>query len=120
MDDRSQVRTADDDWLDAVLRDEGREHRARYLADNGFTARIATALPAPATLPAWRKPVIAVLWTVAAGGVALALPGAVADATHEVVRMLSRQPVSLADIAASVVALGMASWAAAAIALRSD
>ena len=88
------------------------------LPDDGFTARVAAALPAPATLPAWRKPAVAVLWTVAAAGLALALPGTVADVAHLVTRILAAQPFSLANITTGVVALGLASWAAAAYALR--
>ncbi len=44
----------------------GREHRAAYVADDGFTARVMARLPPPPTLPAWRRPVIVLLW--AAGG----------------------------------------------------
>ena len=53
---------ASDDWLDDVLRADGREHRADYLDDEGFTARVMSALPAVAALPAWRKPALAALW----------------------------------------------------------
>ena len=52
---------ADDDWLDAALRADGREHRAEYLDDAGFTARVMAALPAPTALPAWRKPALTLL-----------------------------------------------------------
>jgi hypothetical protein len=106
------------DWLERALCEDGREHRAGYLVDDGFTACVAAALPVPATLPAWRKPAIATLWTVAAGGIALALPGAIAGVMDEVVRVLGRQPVSMADIGAGVAVLGLASWAAAVYALR--
>ena len=112
--------TAADDWLERALGEEGRDHRAGYLPDEGFTARVAASLPPPATLPAWRRPAVAALWTVAAAGVALALPGAVADVAHQVTRLLGTQPVSLANLATGIVALGLASWAAAAYALKSD
>ena len=111
---------ADDDWLDAVLRADGREHRAAYLDDAGFTARVMAALPAPAALPAWRKPALTALWAAAGIGIALALPGTVVDFAHDVVRVILGQRVSLAGIAAGVVALGAATWGAAAIALRDD
>jgi hypothetical protein len=114
----------DDDWLDAVLRADGREHRAAYLDDAGFTAQVMAALPAPAELPAWRRPVLAALWAAVGVGIALALPGAVVDVTrevgHDAVRLLVEQRVSLAGIAAGVLALGAATWAAAAMALRED
>jgi hypothetical protein len=119
MTERFESATASgDDWVERVLRDDGGEHRAAYVADDGFTARVAAALPSPAALPAWRKPAVAALWTVAAAGLALALPGTVADVMHQVTRILAAQPVSLANIATGVVALGLASWAAAAYALR--
>jgi hypothetical protein len=109
-----------DDWLDAALREDGREHRAGYLADNGFTARVMAMLPAPAALPAWRKPALAALWTAASVGIALALPGAYTDVAHEFLRLVVGHPVSFAQIAAGVLALGIGSWAATAYALRRD
>lgn len=113
----------DDDWLDAVLRADGREHRAARVDDAGFTARVMASLPAapvPVALPAWRRRALAVLWACAGIGIALALPGAVVDVTHEVLRVIVGQPVSFAGIAAGVVALGVATWGAAAVALRDD
>jgi hypothetical protein len=109
---------ADDDWLDQALADVGREHRAAYIDDDGFTARVAAALPAPATLPAWRKPAVALLWTAAAAGVALALPPALFDLGYDAVRLLANRPVSLSNILTAMVGLGLATWAAAAVALR--
>jgi hypothetical protein len=121
MNDQIPSRTdAGDDWLDGLLRDDGREHRTDYLDDDGFTARVMSALPASATLPAWRKPVLAALWAGAGIGIALALPATVADVAHEVLRVILGQRISLTGIAAGVAALGAASWAAAAIALRYD
>jgi hypothetical protein len=111
---------ADDDWLDAVLHADGREHRAAYLDDVGFTARVMAALPAPAAMPAWRRPALALLWAVAGIGVALSLPATFADVAHDVVRLFVGHRVSLAGIAAGVVALGAATWIAAALALRED
>ena len=112
--------TADDDWLDTVLRADGREHRAAYLDDGGFTARVMAALPAPVALPAWRKPVQVVLWAIAGIGIAAALPGVVTDVAREVLRVFLGQPVSFTGIATGVVVLGAATWAAAALALRED
>lgn len=114
------VAAATDDWLERALHKAGDDHRAGYLADDGFTARVAAALPPPATLPAWRRPAVTLLWAVAASGVALALPGTVADVAQQVTRILGTHPVSLANIATGVVALGVASWAAAAYALHDD
>jgi hypothetical protein len=111
---------ADGDWLDAVLRADGREHRASYLDDDGFTASAMAALPAPATLPAWRKPALMALWAAAGIGIALALPSAAIDLAHEILNLIVGQRISITGIAAGVAALGAASWAAAAIVLRYD
>lgn len=106
-----------DDWVDALLREDGREHRDAYIEDDGFTSRVMATLPAPAVLPRWRKPALSALWASAGIGTALALPGTVADVAHEVLRVFA-QPVSVTGIAAGVVALGVATWAAAALLLR--
>jgi hypothetical protein len=111
---------ADDDWLDAVLRTEAREHRAAYIDDAGFTARVMAALPAPVALPSWRRPMLTTLWAAAGLGIAVALPGTVFDVAHDVLALILGQRVSLAGITAGVVALGVATWAAAAVALRDD
>ena len=111
---------ADDDWLDGALRAEGREHRAGYLDDAGFTARVMAALPAPAALPAWRRPAQTALWAAAGLGLALALPGTVLDVVHDVLRLIVGQRVTLGGIAAGLAALGVATWVAAAVALRDD
>lgn len=122
MTDRPPTPTDDaTDWLDAALREDGREHRAAHVDDAGFTARVMAALPAPpAAAPAWRKPALAVLWAATGVGIAFALPGAVIDASHEILRVILGQPVSLSGIAAGVAVLGAATWAAAAYALRED
>jgi len=107
-----------DDWLDAVLRDDAREHRAEHIDDAGFTARVVAALPAPASLPAWRKPAVAALWTGAAIGIAVALPGTIEGMAWEALEFVGRHPVSMANILTGLVALGFSTWAAAAYALR--
>ena len=119
-DHRSPMTDADEDWLDAMLRADGSEHRAGYLGDDGFTARVMSRLPAPVKLPAWRKPALTALWAAAGIGIALALPVTVVDVAHEILRVILGQRISLTGIAAGVAALGAASWAAAAIALRYD
>ena len=111
---------AADDWLDAALRGEGREHRSEYLADDGFTALVMAKLPPPATavLPAWRKRAVAALWTMAGIGAVAAFPGTYADVVREVFRVVAGHPVSLAQIVGGVVVLGAASWSAMVWALR--
>ncbi|MEO8675936.1 MAG: hypothetical protein ABI569_10170 [Casimicrobiaceae bacterium] len=107
-----------DDWLDAALRADARDHRGDYLADDGFTARVMATLPVPATLPAWRKRAVIGMWTVASVGIAVALPGAYADVAREFFRVVVGHPVSLAQIATGVVMLGIGSWTAMVWALR--
>ncbi len=121
MSDRANAPTDPaDDWLEAALRAEGREHRASYLVDDGFTVQVMTKLPAPApaALPAWRKRAIAGLWTMAGVGAVVAFPGMYADVAREVFRILGGHPISLAQIATGVVVLGAASWTAMVWALR--
>ena len=121
MNDRpSSTAGADDDWLDAALRAEAREHRAAYIDDAGFTARVMAALLAPAALPAWRRPMLTALWAAAGLGIAFALPGTVVDVARDVLGLVIGQRVSLAGIAAGLTTLGVATWAAAAMALRDD
>jgi len=121
MDERSLVRPdADGDFVESALRADGREHRATYLDDDGFTTRLMAALPPAAALPAWRKPALTALWAIAALGIAFALPNAFIDVAHSVLRVLIGQPVSFTGIAASIVAAGVVSWLAAAALLRDD
>ena len=99
----------DNDWLDDILRADD-----DYIADDGFTARVMSALPAPAALPKWRKPAVAVLWGVAATGLAIAAPGAAVDVAREAYRLLATVPVSIAGIAGAMAAVIAATGAAAA------
>ena len=108
------------DWLDRLLVEDGEAHRHDYVADDGFTLRMMQALPAPLTLPAWRKPVVLGLWAVAAAGVAMAMPSAMLDVGREAYRLLASQPVSLSGIAGAVVAMIALTSAAAAYTLRTN
>src|SRR5205814_9917004 len=63
------------DWLDDMLRDVGREHRADYVADDGFTQRVMAQLPEPATFPAWWRTVVVHLWVVGIGVCMFSLTG---------------------------------------------
>lgn len=112
--------TSDDDWLDAALAADVREHGTSYLDDQGFTARVMAALPAPVAVPRWRTPALVALWSAAALGTAAALPGVALDVGREAFRLLAAQPVSLPQIAAVLAAIGVVTWSAAAWALRSD
>ena len=109
-----------DDWLDRALADAAREHAATYVGDDGFTARVMTALPAPEALPRWRKPAVAALWGVAAAGIAAALPDTFLALSRETYHLLSAQPVSLLNVAITLAALAAATWGGAAYVLRED
>ncbi|MCC6196669.1 MAG: hypothetical protein IT518_19620 [Burkholderiales bacterium] len=107
--------STDDVWIDNALRAD----RDGYLADDGFTARVMAALPAPAAaLPAWRTPAVIAMWLVAAVGLAFAAPGAMLDVAREAYRLLAAVPVSLSGIATAAAALIALTAGAAAYTLR--
>jgi len=108
------------DWLDAFLSAEGVDDRAGYIGDDGFTARVMRELPAPVSVPAWRRPVVVALWLVAAVVIATMLPGTVLDVTREFVRLFAAIPFSLSTLGFGIVAVGIAMWTATALALRRD
>jgi hypothetical protein len=109
-----------DDWVDVLLARDAAEHAADYVADAGFTARVMHVLPAPVTLPAWRKPFVTALWLVAAALVAAMLPGTAQEVAREAFRLFAAQPFSLSTVAFVLAAIGVATWTGAALALRSD
>ena len=69
-------------------------------------------------LPAWRRPAITMLWLVAAALAAIALPGFAVDVARATYRVFAALPFSLSSLAFAIVALGAATWTAAALALR--
>ena len=107
--------TTEKDWLDDVLRADD-----AYIADDGFTASVMSALPAPAALPKWRKPVVVTLWGVAAAGLAVAAPGAMVDVAREAYRLLATVPVSVTGLATAMAAIVAATGAVAAYTLRGN
>jgi hypothetical protein len=118
--DESTSRPDATDWLEQALRAEGREHRAQNVPDDGFTARVMQALPRAATLPAWRKPVVALLWIVAAIAGAVAIPGAFEDVFRGAVAMFVGHRLGVADIAGVLVVLGAATWGTLVYAMRAE
>jgi hypothetical protein len=108
------------DWLDSLLAADGADHRAGYVADDGFTARVMQALPAPVSAPAWRRPAVIALWLVAAALVATMLPGTALDVAREAFRVFAAIPFSLSTLGFGIVAVGIAMWTATALALRRD
>ena len=108
------------DWLDAALAAAGQEHRAAYVADDGFTARVIGRLPAAPTLPAWRRPVIVLLWLLAGAGAAVSMPGAFDDAFRSGVALLVGRPLGLTDLALLLVLCGAAAWTSLVYAARAN
>ena len=109
-----------DDWLERALRLDASGHRADHLDDAGFTARVMGTLPPPLAAPRWRKPVEWALWGVAGTAIAASLPGLATDVAREMFRILASQPISLPHVAAAIVAVGLATFGGAALALRRD
>ncbi len=111
---------ADNGWLEQVLKADAREHASAYVADDGFTAAVMARLPAPATLPAWRRPVLAMLWLIAGGAVAVALPDLFYDVFRGLVAMVVGQPLTLSRIAVVITLLGATTWSTIVYAMRAD
>jgi hypothetical protein len=111
---------AGDDWLDDMLRGAGREHRADYDADDGFTQRVMARLPEPATLPVWRRPTVALLWVLAVGAAMVALPGLFEELFRGAVAVFAGHRVGLTDIAMALVLFGGATWSTLVYAMRTD
>jgi hypothetical protein len=108
------------DWFDALLAEDGVEHRGDYIGDDGFTARVMHRLPPAVTAPAWRKPAVVTLWLVAAALIALVLPGTAYEVAREAIKLFAARPFSLSTLAFVVVAFGVATWTCAALALKRD
>jgi hypothetical protein len=108
------------DWMDALLARDAEDHGGDYIADDGFTARVMQKLPLAGALPAWRRPAVAARWVIAGILLAVALPGVAVDVARAAYRLFAARPFSLSTIGVVVVAAGVATWTAAAVALRRD
>jgi len=113
-------REHDGDWLEQALRADGHAYRSAYVADDGFSLRILQALPRAVTPPAWRKPVLALMWTGAEIAALLAIPGLFDDVFRGAVAMFVGHRLGIGDIAGLVIALGAATWGTLIYALRTD
>ncbi|MGE5667535.1 MAG: hypothetical protein ACM338_05015 [Betaproteobacteria bacterium] len=101
------------DWLDRALAQRSMVHADAYLLDEGFTARVMSALPAPVRPVPWRKPALAALWTAAAVGFAITLPGTTVDVAREAFRLVSTRPFALSDVALLLAFAGAGMWTTA-------
>jgi hypothetical protein len=111
--------STNDDWLEQALRADAVDH-STYITDDGFTARVLERLPQPVALPAWRRPVVALLWLVLAAAVVAALPGLFDDVFRSIVAAVVAQPVRLPQIAGALALLGALAWSSIVYAMRED
>ena len=111
---------AGDDWLEQALRADAHDHAAGYVSDDGFTAAVMARLPTPVALPAWRRPVIALLWLIAGTVVAAALPDLFDTVFRGLVALIVGQPLTLSHIAVALTALGAATWSTILYAMRAE
>ena len=73
-----------------------------------------------ATLPAWRRPVLALLWLIAGGAIAVALPDLFYDVFRSLVAMVVGQPLTLSRIAVVLTLLCAATWSTIVYAMRAE
>ena len=110
----------DGDWLEQALRAEGRDHRAAYIADDGFTAAVIGRLPRPVIVPAWRRAAVAVLWLVAAVAAILIVPGVFDQAFRGAVAIFVGHRMGFADIAGLLMLVAAMTWGIVVYAMRTD
>src|SRR5271166_6288534 len=112
---------SDDLWLEQALNADARAHAAAYVADDGFTAKLMARLPTPAALPAWRRPVIALLWLVAGGALVALLPDLFYSLFSGVVGLLVAQPMlTWSNLALALIVVCIATWSTLVYAMRAD
>ena len=111
---------ADDDWLDAVLRESGRDHRADYVADDGFSASVMAQLPHRAELPAWRRPIVFAMWLLVGIAALMSFPPLFDQVFRDGVALVMGHRVGLIDVAVILAILSTATWAGLVYAARID
>ena len=117
----TQANTVDgEEWLERALQESGREHRAEYIADDGFTSRVIARLPEPVALPAWRRPAVALLWLMAGAATVITLPGLFDDVFRGAVGLLVGHRFGLADVVMAVAVLAGLTCSALVYAARTE
>jgi hypothetical protein len=111
---------ADDGWLEQALVADAREYAAGYVADDGFTAAVVARLPVPVTLPAWRRPVVVLLWLITGGAVATALPDLFYDVFRGLAALVVGQPLTWSRIAVALTLLVATLWSTIVYAMRAE
>jgi hypothetical protein len=111
----------DDLWLEQALKSDAQAHAAAYVSDDGFTAKLMARLPTPAVLPAWRRPVIALLWLVAGGAAVALLPDLFYSLFSGVIAVLVGQPMlTWSNLAVALIVLCGATWSTLVYAMRAE
>lgn len=108
----------DDGWLEQALKSDARAHAAGYVADDGFTAKVMRRLPPPVTLPAWRRPVVAMLWLITAGAVVALLPDLFYTVFRDLAALIVGQPLTWSQIAVALLLVGATLWSTIIYAVR--
>ena len=107
----------DDGWLERALKSDAQA--SAYIADDGFSAAVMARLPTPAALPAWRRPVVALLWLVAAGALAALLPDLFYTVFGELVTLFV-QPLTWSHIGVMLLLMGATTWSTLVYAMRAE
>ena len=108
---------SDDGWLEQALKSDAQA--SAYVADDGFTSAVMARLPAPATLPAWRRPVLALLWLVAAGAVVALLPDLFYTVFSSLVTLFV-QPLTWSHVGVLLLLMGATTWSTLVYAMRAE
>jgi hypothetical protein len=109
---------SDDLWLEQALTADAQA--TAYVADDGFTATVLSRLPAPATLPAWRRPVVVLLWLMAAGAVAALLPDLFYALFRGISALIVGQQFTLSQIAVALLLVSATTWSTIVYAMRAE
>ncbi len=107
-------------WIERALKADANEYATAYIADDGFTSGVMARLPAPAVLPAWRRPALAMLWLIAIAAVVVALPDLFYDVFRGLAAIVVGQPLTWSRIAAGLLLLSATTWGTIVYAMRAE
>ena len=82
--------------------------------------RIMAQLPEPATLPAWRRPAVVLLWVLGIGALMFSLPGLFEQLFRSAVAVLAGHRLGLADVAMALLLFAGAAAGTLVYAARSE
>ena len=107
-----------DGWLEQALKADAQG--AAYVADDGFTASVMARLPRAATLPAWRRPVLVLLWLIAAAAVVALVPDLFYTVFQGLVALFVGQPLTWSKLAVALLLLSGTTWSALVYVMRAE